>query len=114
MEKASWPTEWTRSALPGAVVALVSDEEAYGYVIAQRLASAGFGAIKGSTLYPLLARLEQDGTLVSTWREGIGGPGRKYYTVTATGEQWLDEFRTAWADFTMATTTVLAKTKGAE
>lgn len=114
MENVGWPTEWTRAALPGAVVALVGDREAYGYVIAQRLASAGFGAIKGSTLYPLLARLEQDGTLVSTWREGVGGPGRKYYAVTAAGKGWLDEFRISWADFAMATASVLAKKEGAK
>lgn len=114
MNDVDWPTEWARAALPGAVVALVSDQETYGYVIAQNLTSAGFGTIKGSTLYPLLARLEQDGALVSTWREGEGGPGRKYYTVTAKGKQWLDDFRTSWADFTVATTSVLAKKKGTE
>ena len=63
MESIEWPSEWARAALPAAVLALVSDEDAYGYLIAQRLAAAGFGTVKGSTLYPLLARLEQDGSL---------------------------------------------------
>ena len=113
MGNAGWPSDWVRSALPGVVVALVSDEEAYGYLIAQRLAAAGFGSIKGSTLYPLLARLEQEGTLLATWREGDGGPGRKYYAVTAAGRQWLTDFRSSWAAFTIATTSVLNSMEGA-
>ena len=111
MDSTQWPSEWARAALPGAVLALVSDEDAYGYLIAQRLAEAGFGTIKGSTLYPLLARLEQDGSLASTWRDGDGGPGRKYYSVTDAGRHALDEHRAAWADFTTRTMAVLGDTK---
>lgn len=106
-----WPSEWTRAALPGAVLALVSDEDAYGYLIAQRLSAAGFGTIKGSTLYPLLARLEHDGLLASTWQDGAGGPGRKYYSVTEAGLHALDEHREAWADFTARTMAALGEKK---
>lgn len=111
MESTNWPSEWVRAALPSAVLALVSDEDAYGYLIAQRLGAAGFGAIKGSTLYPLLARLEQDGTLASTWQEGDGGPGRKYYSITESGRRLLDEHRSAWADFTTKTSAFFADGK---
>ena len=111
MESTDWPSEWVRAGLPSAVLALVSTEDAYGYLIAQRLAAAGFGAIKGSTLYPLLARLEQDGTLTSTWQEGAGGPGRKYYSITELGRRRLEEHRSAWADFTTKTTALLADKK---
>ncbi|MFJ5000203.1 PadR family transcriptional regulator [Microbacterium sp. NPDC088619] len=111
MESIEWPSEWARAALPAAVLALVSDEDAYGYLIAQRLAAAGFGTVKGSTLYPLLARLEQDGSLASTWRDGDGGPGRKYYSVTDAGRHSLDEHRAAWADFTTRTMAVLGEKK---
>ena len=111
MELTEWPSEWTRAALPLAVLALVRDEDAYGYLIAQRLAAAGFGTIKGSTLYPLLARLEHDGSLASTWQDGAGGPGRKYYSITETGRRALDEHRAAWADFTARTMAVLGEKK---
>lgn len=111
MESTQWPTEWTRAALPGTVLALVSDEDAYGYLIAQRLAAAGFGTIKGSTLYPLLARLEQDGALASAWQDGAGGPGRKYYAITEAGRLMLEEQRAAWADFATTTMNVLREKK---
>ncbi|PPG37415.1 PadR family transcriptional regulator [Pseudoclavibacter sp. RFBA6] len=113
MTSSDWPGEWVRAALPGAVLALVGDEDAYGYLIAQRLAAAGFGTIKGSTLYPLLARLEQDGVLTSTWQDGSGGPGRKYYSITEAGRHQLREHRRSWGDFTTTTTAVLAEKRDA-
>lgn len=111
MEPTSWPSEWTRAALPGAVLALVNDEDAYGYLIAQRLAEQGFGTVKGSALYPLLARLEQDEALASSWQDGAGGPGRKYYSITAAGRRRLEEHRAAWADFTATTMAILVEKK---
>ncbi|MFD9792032.1 PadR family transcriptional regulator [Streptomyces sp. NPDC059070] len=59
-------------------------EPRYGYDLmkAARLASG--------TLYPMLARLQQDGLLVSEWEQARGGdqggrPPRKYYRLTAEG-----------------------------
>ncbi|TFV67041.1 UNVERIFIED_ORG: PadR family transcriptional regulator [Bacillus sp. AZ43] len=95
-----WPTEWLRALLPLCVLAVVAAEETYGYAIAQRLQAAGLGVIKGGTLYPVLNRLEQDGLVTSAWREGAGGPGRKFFTATATGRAHLAERTTAWIRFT--------------
>jgi PadR family transcriptional regulator PadR len=114
MDEQRWPTDWVRVALPGVVLAIVRDEESYGYLIAQRLSTAGFGEVKGSVLYPLLARLEQDGALASAWRQGAGGPGRKYYTLTAAGRRRLEEFRATWARFSDSTTAILTSTKDAQ
>ena len=114
MDESLWPTDWVRVALPGVVLAIVRDEESYGYLIAQRLNAAGFGSVKGSVLYPLLTRLESDGALASTWREGAGGPGRKYYTITNAGQERLEVYTTSWARFTHSTAAVLASTKGAQ
>jgi PadR family transcriptional regulator, regulatory protein PadR len=95
-----WPTEWLRALLPLCVLGVVAEEETYGYAIAQRLQSAGLGVVKGGTLYPVLNRLEQDGLVTSSWREGIGGPGRKFFTVTPAGRAHLAERTSAWSTFT--------------
>ena len=100
MQTDAWPPEWMRAALPLAVLAVVAAEETYGYAIAQRLQAAGFGAVRGGTLYPVLNRLEQDGLVTSSWREGAGGPGRKFFTVTADGRAHLAERSAAWQTFT--------------
>jgi PadR family transcriptional regulator, regulatory protein PadR len=102
-----WPSDWLRAALPLCVLAVVAEEETYGYAIAQRLREAGLGAIKGGTLYPVLNRLEQDGLLRSAWRAGAGGPGRKFFAATAEGQAALAGRTAAWQLFTERVTALL-------
>ena len=94
-----WPADWLRGVLPLCVLGIVAEEESYGYAVAQRLQATGLGSVKGGTLYPVLTRLEQEGLLESTWREGGGGPGRKYYTVTDAGRHTLTERGERWRTF---------------
>lgn len=89
----TWPADWLRGVLEVCVLQVLAEGETYGYAIAARLAEAGFGAIKGGTLYPLLTRFEESGLVDVQWRAGEGGPGRKYYRLTDAG-------RSAWADQT--------------
>lgn len=95
-----WPSDWLRAALPMCLLAVVAEGETYGYAIAQLLRDAGLGAIKGGTLYPILNRLEQEGLLRSSWREGTAGPGRKFFALTDAGRAALSERTTAWQLFT--------------
>lgn len=94
------PSDWLRAVLPMAVLATVAEAETYGYAVAQRLQAAGFGTVKGGTLYPVLNRLEADGLLTSTWREGVGGPGRKFFAATDGGREHLRRRAAAWHTFT--------------
>jgi PadR family transcriptional regulator PadR len=89
-----------RGVLPLCVLAVVAEEDTYGYAVAQRLQSAGLGSIKGGTLYPVLTRLERDGLLTSAWREGNGGPGRKFFSVTPAGSIALHDRTASWLLFT--------------
>ncbi len=94
------PTEWLRAVLPLAVLSTVARGETYGYAVAQHLQAAGLGTVKGGTLYPILNRLEAEGLLTSSWREGIAGPGRKFFAVTTIGREHLDRRVAAWHTFT--------------
>jgi PadR family transcriptional regulator PadR len=89
-----------RGVLSLCVLRVVADGPTYGYAIAARLAGAGLGAVKGGTLYPILTRLETEGLVSSSWEAGDGGPGRKFFTLTATGEQALQERADQWRVFT--------------
>ena len=95
-----WPAEWLRATLPLTVLAVVAEEGTYGYAIAQRLQAAGLGAGKGGTPYPVLHPPQPDGLVTSSWREGAGGPGRKFFTVTPHGRAHLAERAAAWHTFT--------------
>jgi len=58
--------------------------------------------VSSGTLYPLLARLAEDGWLESRWQESEhpGRPPRQLYRLTATGRararQALDRARASW------------------
>lgn len=94
------PTEWLRAVLPLATLAVVAEGDTYGYAVAQRLQAGGLGVVKGGTLYPVLNRLEAEGLLTSSWREGVGGPGRKFFALTPAGRAHLDDRTAAWHSFT--------------
>lgn len=95
----NYPSEWLRGVLGLAVLRVVEEGPTYGYAISVALAEAGFGVIKGGTLYPLLGRFEEAGHVVAQWREGDGGPGRKFYEITESGREMLRDQGHAWADF---------------
>lgn len=93
-------TQWLRGVLDLAVLAtLESTETSYGYALIQSLTEAGIVDLKGGTIYPLLARLEQEGLVESDWRAGNGGPGRKYFTITSAGIEALGVGAAGWSDF---------------
>ncbi len=95
-----WPAEWLRGVLEVCTLAVIAEGPAHGYAVATRLQSAGLGQIKGGTLYPLLTRLETGGLLTSSWEAGGAGPGRKVFTMTASGASALADRADLWAAFT--------------
>jgi PadR family transcriptional regulator PadR len=103
-----WPSDWTRAVLAPCVLQLLRNRtESYGYQIVQDLNARGLPGIGGGTVYPLLNRLEADGRVCSEWREGNGGPGRKFYSITKDGEAWLKETAGSWQDFAARVAAVL-------
>ncbi|WP_157521854.1 PadR family transcriptional regulator [Herbidospora cretacea] len=82
------------------VLAVLSQLKAfrYGYELRQALAEQGM-AIEEGTLYPLLRRLESQGTLVSEWRTDGGSP-RRYYTLSDDGRALYTRLARTWRGLT--------------
>jgi PadR family transcriptional regulator, regulatory protein PadR len=100
MDDTTWPPEWTRATLSQSALAIIGAEgTTYGYRILQRLEAAGFGKVKGGTLYPILARLEAEGLISSSWGEGDGGPGRKFVSITDAGRVEIARGAARWQEF---------------
>lgn len=65
----------------------------YGYMIIRELEQCV--EISESTLYPILKRLEQNGSL-ETYRKEYNGRMRKYYCLTKEGQHKIDQFLEEW------------------
>ena len=84
-----------RGLLDACLLAILGQGESYGYKIIQ--SAQQVMAIRESTLYPILRRMEQQGYL-TTWQQEYNGRLRKYYRITPEGEQRLNNFREEWRD----------------
>lgn len=91
--------EWTRALLPLLLLGSLRTGSSYGYAIGAALAERGLGAVRGATLYPLLARHEAAGLVITEWRPGDGGPGRKYFSLTPDGARELERLSDQWRGF---------------
>jgi len=82
------------------MLAILSDGEAYGYQIIQRVQRISRGQIEltTGTLYPHLHRMEADGLVSSQWKEVSDAPRRKYYQLTVAGQQALEAEKQQWLD----------------
>ncbi len=94
------------------VLRTLREGENYGYGITRALADAGLGAVKGGTLYPLLARCEEAGWVTTRWEPGVGGPGRKYFALTDPGRTHLATSADQWRQFTRLTNDFLGAKSG--
>lgn len=103
MTEIRWPGDWLRGVLELCVLGALADGPTYGYAISRRLEEAGLGTVRGGTLYPLLTRLEAEQLVESSWRAGDGGPGRKFFTLTAAGRAELASRTLRWGHFVEAT-----------
>ncbi len=88
-------SQMRKGMLEYCVMLLLRKEASYASDIITRLKEARLIVVEG-TLYPLLTRLKNDGLLCYEWRESTQGPPRKYYSLTATGEEFLEQLDSAW------------------
>lgn len=85
-----------RGVLPYCVLAMLRDQERYGFELVHSLGST-YGLVTGEgTIYPLLARLRRQGLVETSWRESEAGPPRRYYRLSPEGKGALDEFSQSW------------------
>lgn len=101
-----------RGVIEYCVLALLVEEERYGFDLVRTLGSID-GMVTGEgTLYPLLSRLKRAGHVATTWRESDAGPPRKYYAITAEGRRALAEFTAEWRRFRDAADAILSQGAG--
>lgn len=84
-----------RGLLDVCVLAAIKDEDSYGYKIIKDVSP--FIQLSESTLYTILKRLESAGMLTVRSAEHDGRL-RKYYHITSSGIQRIEDFREDWKE----------------
>lgn len=88
-------SQMRKGTLEYCTLLLLKKEPAYTSDIIQKLQEARLIVVEG-TLYPLLTRLKNSGLLSYQWIESTQGPPRKYYQLTESGEEFLQELEASW------------------
>ena len=84
--------------LDAIVLAVVARESTgtYGYKITQEVTHTL--ELSESTLYPVLRRLQKD-ALLTVYDAPVNGRNRRYYQITAAGQQQLALYQREWAQY---------------
>jgi PadR family transcriptional regulator, regulatory protein PadR len=96
-----------KGALDAATLAIVAEQDGYGYDVVRRLRAAGLTDVGDASVYGTLRRLYGAGALTSYVMPSDEGPHRRYYGVTEHGRAQLAEARAIWGDFSRTVTTLL-------
>jgi len=100
-------TQLLKGVLDLAVLAVVGDEDGYGYDIVRRLRDRGLDDVGDASVYGTLRRLYAAGALTSYVVASEAGPHRKYYGITPAGRSQLKQQRDDWTSFSTTVTRIL-------
>lgn len=89
--------QFKKGVLELGVLALLAEQDRYGYELVNEISKKI--VISEGTIYPLLRRLKNEDYVTTYLQESSGGPTRKYYKLTDTGEARFEELKTEWLTF---------------
>lgn len=97
--------------LEGCILKIISQQTTYGYEILEYLKQIGFQDMAEGTIYPLLLRLEKQGSIRAELRPSPLGPKRKYFSITPEGKAYLAGFEASWQQMSRAVSLLMEETK---
>lgn len=92
-------TQLLKGVLDMAVLAVVQNEDGYGYDIVRRLRDSGLEGVGDASVYGTLRRLYAAGALSTYVVPSDDGPHRKYYGINTEGRALLARQKTTWSQF---------------
>ena len=96
MDLGNWQTQLRKGILEVVVLNLLADGRLHGYEMVQRLRQVDGLGIREGNIYPILARLETDGLVVSDTEPSRDGPPRRIFSLTGKGRQALSSMNEHW------------------
>jgi len=106
-------TQLVKGVLDLAVLAVVAQEDGYGYDIVRRLRAAGLEDVGDASVYGTLRRLFNAGALTSYVVPSEEGPHRKYYGLNAQGRSQLELEGKTWRTFAAVMEDLVTTAEGA-
>lgn len=100
-------TQMLKGILEGCLLAIISEEEVYGYEMTKKLELYGFNMVSEGSIYPLLIRMKKDGLVTTTTKSSESGPKRKYYSLTDKGQEQLATFIEIWQNISTSVNKLL-------
>lgn len=94
--------------LDGLVLSLLTREDYYGYAITQEIQKSI--NISDSTMYPVLKRLKKNDWL-TTYDNPYQGRNRRYYQITPSGTEHLQELLGAWRKYKLNIDSIFDQTQ---
>jgi PadR family transcriptional regulator, regulatory protein PadR len=95
-------TQLLKGVLDLAVLAVVREEDGYGYDIVRRLRTAGLEDVGDASVYGTLRRLYQAGALKSYVVASEEGPHGRYYGATPAVRDLFETWTKKWRSFAEA------------
>ncbi|HKF67658.1 MAG TPA: PadR family transcriptional regulator [Vicinamibacterales bacterium] len=105
----SKPADHVQGMLDLLLLKILALEPMHGWAIGQRLKQVSGDDLQVSdgSLYPALHKLEQHGLITATWKKTDLGRRAKFYSLTRTGRQQLEQETENWQRLSSAITRVV-------
>jgi PadR family transcriptional regulator, regulatory protein PadR len=100
-------TQFLKGTLDMCLLALLARQPCYGYEMVQQLAQHGLDLVREGSIYPLLSRLQQQGSIEGYLVPSTEGPMRKYYRLLPAGARQLEQWQAEWETFALAVEHIL-------
>ncbi|GCD94008.1 MULTISPECIES: PadR family transcriptional regulator [Embleya] len=105
------PSQLLKGVLDLAVLAVLREEDGYGYDVLRRLRKAGLDDVGDASVYGTLRRLYNAGLLTSYVVASDEGPNRKYYALNEPGRQRFRESTDTWNSFARTMSELVGETR---
>ena len=105
----SKPSDLVQGTLALLILKILALQPAHGFALSQRLRQISDEVLQVSdgSLYPALAKLEQEGWIKSNWQTTENNRRAKFYALTAAGRKALEQESKNWEKLSSAITNIV-------
>ncbi|MGX7149739.1 PadR family transcriptional regulator [Enterococcus ureasiticus] len=102
-------TQMLKGLLEGCILKIIQKKTVYGYEMTTLLSEYGLNMVSEGSIYPILLKLQKQQMITGEMRPSSEGPKRKYYSLTSTGETYLQQFEKQWSLISTGVNNIMEK-----